>query len=140
MSVEKTIRSYFEAFNAGDVEALAEMYASTTEYRQPFMPTALTTPADVKAFESGMFAGFSDVSVELAWLVAEGDSGAAGAVISAKHTGAMPLPDGGELPATGALIRLETAEHFRVDSSGKIVAHQRYMDSGALMGQLGIGP
>ena len=139
MSAEKTIHSYVEAFNAADVDALADLYAASTEYRQPFAPTALTTPAEVKAFESGMFAGFSDVSVELAWLVAEGDSAAAGAVVTATHTAPMPLPDGGELPATGARVRLETAEHIRVDAAGKIVEHQRYADMAGFMRQLGLG-
>jgi len=138
MSADKTIRSYLEAFNAADLDALADLYAETTDYRQPFLPNALTTPADIKEFESGMFSGFSDVSVELVWLVADGGGAAAGAVVSATHTGAMPLPDGGELPATGRRIRLETAEHLRVDAAGKIVEHQRYMDSGGFMRQLGI--
>ena len=138
MSADKTIRSYLDAFDAADLDALADLYASTTEYRQPFLPDALRTPADIKAFEAGMFAGFSDVSVELVWLVAEGDSAAAGAVVSATHTSPMPLPDGGELPATNKRIRLETAEHIRVDAGGKIVEHQRYADMAGFMRQLGL--
>jgi len=138
MSAEKTIRSYVEAFNAADVDALSELYAATTEYRQPFAPAALTTPAEVKAFEAAMFAGFSDVTVEIEWLVADGDSVAAGAIVSATHTAAMPLPDGGEIPATGTRVRLETAEHMRVDSAGKIVEHQRYGDMAGFLRQLGV--
>jgi predicted ester cyclase len=138
MSAEKTIRSYLEAFNAADLDALADLYAATTDYRQPFQPGSLTTPADIKAFEGGMFSAFSDVSVELAWLVAEGDTAAAGAIVSATHTAAMPMPDGGTLAATNKRVRLETAEHIRVDAAGKIVEHQRYMDTGAFAQQLGI--
>lgn len=138
MSADKTIRSYLDAFNAGDLDALAGLYAAATEYRQPFLPTALTTPAEIKGFESGMFSGFSDVSVEIVWIVAEGDRAAAGAVVHATHTGPMPLPDGGELLATNKRIQLETAEYIRVDAAGKIVEHQRYMDSGGFMRQLGV--
>jgi steroid delta-isomerase-like uncharacterized protein len=138
VSADKTIRSYLEAFNAADPDALAGLYADTTEYRQPFLPDTLTTPADVKAFESGMFSGFSDVSVELVWLVVEGDSAAAGAIVTATHTAPMPLPGGGELAATNKHVRLETAEHIVVDPGGKIIKHQRYTDSADFLRQLGI--
>jgi predicted ester cyclase len=136
MTVEATIRSYADAFNRSDVPGMAAHYAATTDYRQPFLPGALTTPADVEAFESGMFASFSAVKVAVEWLVANGDEGAAGIEVVATHTADMPMPDGTVLPATGVTIELHTAEFVRVDGSGKIVEHRRYLDAASMMAQL----
>jgi predicted ester cyclase len=138
MNAEQTLRAYVDAFNRGDVDALAASYAATTDYVQPFSPVRLTTPAAIKAFEAGMFGGFSDVTVEIEWLVGDGDRAAGGAVIRATHTGTMPLPDGGTLPPTGNRIEIRNADYVRVDSGGKIVEHRRYANPIELMMQLGV--
>ena len=134
----ETIREYAGIFAKGDVDALAALYAAKTDYQQPFAPLPLTTPAEVRAFEAAMFAGFSNISVDIDWLVADGDEGAAGARNRATHTGPMPQPDGGELAATHRTIDLLTAEHLRVDAAGRIVEHRRYMDGAGFMAQLGL--
>ena len=136
MGAESAIRSYVDAFNRADVDALVSHYAPKVTYIQPFAPEPLTSPEAVRAFESAMFAGFSDVSVEIEWLVADGDKGAAGMRVSAVHTADMPLPDGSVLAATGRTITLRTAEHVCVDERGKIVEHERYSDSAAFIAQL----
>jgi predicted ester cyclase len=135
---ERVLRAYSETFEQADVDGLAAMYAARTDYRQPYSPEPLTSPAEVKAFETGMFAAFSDISLEVEWLVTNGDEGAAGVRIRATHTNAMPAPDGGEIPATNRTIELHTAEHIRLDGAGKIVEHRRYMDSGDFFRQLGL--
>ena len=136
MTAEATIRSYVDAFNRSDVAALASHYADKTSFVQPFAPVPLTTPEEVRAFEQGMFDGFSDVHAEVEWLVADGERAAAGVRITAVHTAAMPLPDGTVLSATGRGVDLRTAEHLRVDGDGKIVEHERYVDSASLLRQL----
>ena len=136
MPASETISSYVDAFNRSDLDALSQHYATTTTYTQPFLPTPLTTPAEVKAFESAMFSGFSDVRAEVQWIIADGASAAAGMRVTAVHTADMPLPDGGVLPATGARLVIDTAEHIKVDSHGKIVEHQRYADTGSMLAQL----
>ena len=137
---ERVLRTYAETFSGGDVDGLAAMYAARTDYRQPYSPEPMTSPDAVKAFESGMFAAFSDISLELEWLVGNGSEAAAGAVIRATHTGAMPAPGGAEIPGTQRTVELHTAEHIRIDDAGKIVEHRRYMDSGDFFNQLGLAP
>src|SRR5207244_4043591 len=97
---ERVLRTYAERFGRGDVDSLAAMYAARTDYHQPFSPEPMTSPEAVKDFESAIFAAFSDIVVELEWIVAGGREGAAGARIRATHTSAMPAPGGGEIPAT----------------------------------------
>ena len=135
---ERVLRAYSETFEKADVDGLAAMYAARNDYRQPYSPEPMTSPDAVKAFESGMFAAFSDISLEVEWLVANGDEAAAGVRIRATHSNAMPAPDGGEIPATNRTIVLHTAEHIRVDRAGKIVEHRQYMDSGDFFRQLGL--
>ena len=136
MSAEATMRSYVDAFDRSDIDGLVGHYAPTTSYTQPFAPMPLTSPDQVRAFESGMFAGFSDVHASLEWLVAEGDRAAAGVRITAVHTSPMPTPDGSVIPATGVTIELHTAEHIRTNGDGRIVEHQRYADMAGFMAQL----
>jgi steroid delta-isomerase-like uncharacterized protein len=136
----KVLRSYAETFGGGDVEALAAMYAEQTDYRQPYAPEPMTSPDAVKDFESAMFGAFSDISLDVEWVIADGNEAAAGARIRATHTSALPGPGGGEIPATNRTVDLHTAEHIRVDDAGKIVEHRRYMDSGEFMAQLGLLP
>lgn len=133
---EATIRSYADAFDRADIDDLVAHYAPKTTYIQPFSPQPMTTPDEIRAFEGAMFAGFSDVHVEVEWLIADGDAVAAGVRVSAVHTADMPLPDGSSIPATGRSIVLKTAEHMRVDTDGRIVEHERYMDGAGFMAQL----
>ena len=124
-TAEATFRSYVEAFGREDVDALTDLYAATTDYRQPMAPDVMTTPAAVRAFESGMFSQFHDVTVEVAWLVTAGDVAAAGLTIGATQN------------ESGTRVSLDTAEHLRVDAAGRIVEHRRYTDSAAFFAQLG---
>jgi ketosteroid isomerase-like protein len=133
----QTLHTYRDAFAKGDVDGLAALYAPRTDYRQPATTQLLTTPDAVRAFEAGMFAGFSGITIELDWVIANGNEAAAGARIRATHTGAMPTPDGGAIAATNKTIELQTAEHIRVDDEGKIVEHQRYSDMLGFMAQHG---
>jgi steroid delta-isomerase-like uncharacterized protein len=136
-TAESTLRSYAEAFGAGDIDALVAHYAERTDYRQPFAKVPMTGRAEIADFERGMFSAFSAIELELEWVVGDGNEAAAGAVIRATHTGAMPLPDGSTLPPTNRTIELHTAEHVRVDGSGKILEHQRYADTATLLARLG---
>lgn len=139
MGAEQTLRAYIKAFNRADVDAIAAAYHDETEYRQPFSPVPLTTPEAISAFEGAMFAGFSDVGVEVEWLVANGDRAAAGMTIRATHTGTMPLPDGQSLAPTGRRIEIRNADYMRVNENGRIVEHVRYGNPVELLTQLGIG-
>ena len=139
MNAEEILRTYIESFARADLDALATLYATTTSYRQPMAPTALTTPSEVKEFESGMFALFDDVNVETVWLVADEAQAAAGVVVRARQTGDLPTPDG-VIPAKGARIALEICDHIRVDANGKIVDHQRYSDVAGFIAQLTADP
>src|SRR6516165_3254850 len=124
---EETFRSYLEAFNRGDVPALVSLYAESTEFRNPFSPTPLTSRAAVHAFVAPMFEAYSDMRAEPDGVLVAGDSLATRVTIRARHTGELTQPTGAIQP-TGKTIQLRTAEFFRVDSEGLIAEHERIFD------------
>jgi steroid delta-isomerase-like uncharacterized protein len=136
---EDTLRAYQAAFSRSDVDALAALYAPATTYTNPFNGEApLTSPEAVAAFESPMFAAFSDTSAELDEVIQSGDRVAARVTVRAQHTGDLMTP-AGAVPPTGKSIVLHTAEFLRTDGDGRIVEHHRLFDSGSFMAQLGLG-
>ena len=82
-----------------------------------------------------MFAGFTDVHVEIEWLVTAENMASAGMLVRAVHTADMATP-AGVLTATGNSIAIDSAEFIQVDDDGQIVLHRRYQDTGQLMAQL----
>ena len=135
MNAEQTLRSYADAFNRAALDDLVAHYADVTEYHQPFLPTPLTSPHTIHEFESSMFAAFSDVHVEIEWMVSDGKLASAGMLIRAVHTAEMPTPTG-VLAATGNPIAIASAEFIEIDDAGRIICHRRYQDTGQLMAQL----
>ncbi len=83
MDAEKTARTYLDCFGRADLDGIEALYAPTTNYRQAMLPAALTTPAEIKSFESGLFTLFSDITMKLEWIVSNGEQAAAGIVVEA---------------------------------------------------------
>jgi steroid delta-isomerase-like uncharacterized protein len=136
-AAERVVASYLDAFNRGDLEALAALYAPSTVYVNPFSPRPVTSPSAVRDFETPMFAAFGEVGAEVVEMIADGDRAAARVVIRARHTGELQSP-GGAIPATGNVIELHSAEFVRVDTEGRIVEHHRFFDAAAFLAQLGL--
>ena len=55
------------------------------------------------------------------------------------HTGALPLPDGSEVPPTGKRLKIRGMELVQM-RDGKIVVDNLYYDNMALLAQLGLIP
>jgi steroid delta-isomerase-like uncharacterized protein len=136
VSADVTLKSYLDAFNRSDPAALAALYAPATAYYNPFSPEPLTSPEQVLAFESPMFAAFADTTATPDEVVAEGSRIAARVTVRARHSGALETP-GGRLEATGKTIVLRTAEFMRVDD-GRILEHHRYFDAASFLSQLDV--
>src|SRR2546423_1237189 len=95
---QDTLRSYLDAFNRGDVDGLASLYASSTAYSNPFSPQPVTSPTAVREFEAPLFAAFSAVRAQLEESIVEGDRAAARVVVHAEHTGELQTPAGAVPP------------------------------------------
>jgi steroid delta-isomerase-like uncharacterized protein len=135
VSAEDTFRSYLDAFNRADVDAITLLYAASTSVRNPFSPTPLMTRDEVRAFVSPMFAAYRDVTAVVEDVLTDGRRLAARLRIRARHVGALAAPTG-TVEGTGRLVDMRTAEFLRVDDDGLIVEHERIFDSAAVLAQL----
>jgi steroid delta-isomerase-like uncharacterized protein len=137
VSAKDTFRSYIDAFNRGDVAALAALYAPETTFRNPFSPAPMTTREAVRAFVAPMFSAYSDVTAMVQDMVADDDRVAARLGIRAIHTGLLSRPSG-PVAGTGRRVQMRTAEFLLVDDDGLIVDHERIFDSVVVLAQLGL--
>jgi steroid delta-isomerase-like uncharacterized protein len=134
-AAEETFRSYLEAFNRADVDAIARLYAVATAVHNPFSRTPLTTPDDVRAFVGPMFTAYRDLTASAEDVLTDGTRLAARLRISGRHVGTLTTPTG-TIAGTGRHVEMRTAEFLRVDDDGLIVEHERIFDRAAVLAQL----
>ena len=128
---------YVERYNAGDLDAVMELYAEDA----------------VQIMPEGTFEGRSAIRERLArdlvacpdiaWtvlsFVEQGDSFADEWTFEGTHTGPFPLPDGTELPPTGRRVEIRGMELVQM-RDGRIVVDNLYYDNLASLVQLGLIP
>jgi steroid delta-isomerase-like uncharacterized protein len=131
----KLLERYVELYNAGDLDAVMDLYAEDA----------------VQIMPEGTFEGRSAISERLArdlvacpdiaWtvlsFVEQGDTFADEWTFVATHTGPFALPDGKELPPTGKRVELRGMELVQM-RDGKIVVDNLYYDNMAVLAQLGL--
>jgi len=136
MTAEQTFTTYLQAFNRGDVAAMAGMYAPETRFVNPFSPEPLRTPAAILAFVSSMFGAYDQLGAEVLDQVTTESRVAARLRMGGRQTGTLASPDGGAYEASGREVSVLTAEFFTVDDAGRITEHVRFFDTGALVAQV----
>jgi steroid delta-isomerase-like uncharacterized protein len=82
---------------------------------------------------------FSDISMETAQLIEEGDVFVVEWVWRAMNTGPLTMPDGTEIPATHKAMELPGVSVSSV-RDGKITSQRDYLDNASMMTQLGLLP
>lgn len=89
----------------------------------------------IRAFLEGTLAGWPDLQLDVAQVVAEGDWVMGRCVVTATHTTAVM-----GVPPTGKSVTTTFWDLHRFDDAGLIVQTWNLMDSLALMHQLGLLP
>ena len=82
---------------------------------------------------------FPDDIVEISRVIEEGDTVVLEWRERGTNTGALPMPDGTELPATGKTVEMTGATVSTI-RAGKYSALNAYYDSADVMRQLGLMP
>lgn len=136
-STSPIVQKLVRAWNSGDVAAIAALYAPDTRMHHPFTPAPLAGREAVRAFEGGMFAAFDQIEWSATHVIEKGDELALEFRVTARHCAPMPTPKG-TIPATHKRVDLRGVSLFRLDARGEIAEERRYLDSGALMAQLGL--
>ena len=126
-----------QLYNAGDVEGLVNLYTEDA---------TLVTPDGTFEGRAGIHEAFSrdksafpDHAVTRDAIVEQGDTLADEWTMLATHSGPLVMPDGTELPPTGARIEIKGMELVQ-HRDGKIAVHHMYYDNMAVAGQLGLLP
>ncbi len=126
------VRRYYQEAT-GDLSGIDQIVAS--DFVDHHFPSDMPPgPAGVRKFFT-QFAGsaFSDMRIEIDFLLAEGDKVDCHFVFHARHTGAM-----GDIPPRGNAIHLPAISTFRI-ADGKLAEAWEIFDSNTLLQQMQAG-
>jgi steroid delta-isomerase-like uncharacterized protein len=137
MSAKELLHRNVAAWNSRDRAAYVSTYADDC---------SLTSPDGggkgleaVGAFYDTSVGAFPDNRVRIIALAEGGELLAEEGTLTGTNTGPIPMPDGTELPATGAAVELPyCAMHVVRDE--RILESRYYWDRMAMLGQLGLLP
>jgi steroid delta-isomerase-like uncharacterized protein len=127
------VDEWIQAWNTHDVGAAITLVAGDYKRRQPGAPD-IDGPDAQRAYMEMIFNAFPDIHVEELHRVADGDLVAIRAILTGTHRGELS-----GIPATGATVRFEAQELYRV-RDGKIAEQFVLLDTLGLMQQLGVIP
>jgi steroid delta-isomerase-like uncharacterized protein len=138
VSVEQDVaQKQYASIRKRNWEALAALYDPLVHYSDPDVDLTGREKAVERARQ--LEAPFSDARLDVSFLPAGEGFAIAEWTYSAVNRGALTLPDGVDLPATGKRIRLPGISVFRIEA-GLVVEERSYWDNAALYSQLGVLP
>jgi steroid delta-isomerase-like uncharacterized protein len=126
-----------KAFAAGP-EAFADLFADDAVQHHPLFPEPMVGRAAIQQMEATMFAGFSEVHLEVRRVTEQGDVACIETDITAVNTNDLTLPDGTTIPATGRTVQIAAAVVATLDAEGRITEAHRYEDGLSFLRQLGL--
>ncbi len=137
MTNRELLDYYVEVYNAGDLDAVMDLYA---EDSVQLMPDGIFQGrSTIRERLAQELNAFSDIAHRVESFVDDGDSFADEWTFVGTHTSPLRLPDGTELPATGKRLEIRGMEFVQM-RDGKIVVDNLYYDNVAVLAQLGLVP
>jgi steroid delta-isomerase-like uncharacterized protein len=128
---------YVERYNAGDLDAVMELYA---EDAVQIMPDGTFEGRDtIRARLAQDLVAVPDAVHTVRSFVEQGDSFADEWTFVGTQTGPFLLPDGTELPPTGKRVEVKGMEFVQM-RDGKIIVDNLYYDYLGIAAQLGLIP
>jgi steroid delta-isomerase-like uncharacterized protein len=126
-----------DAFNAHDVEAVADLYAAEAVLHDPQQPEPVHGRDAIREGYAEMFRSFPDMRVNILNRHVEGDLMMYEIRLIGTNKGPIPSP-GGDIPPTGRSIDLPAAVFADLDGDGRFRDTRRYYDVAEMMRQLGL--
>jgi steroid delta-isomerase-like uncharacterized protein len=133
----KLLDRYVEWYNAGDLDAVMDLYAEDAVQLMP--DGTFEGRSAIRERLAQELNGFSDVAHRVESFVEQGNAFADEWTFVGTHTGAVALPDGSRLPPTAKRVEIRGMEFVQV-RDGKIVIDNLYYDNMAVLAQLGLVP
>jgi steroid delta-isomerase-like uncharacterized protein len=135
MSANRKLLDYYvERYNAGDLDAVMDLYAEDAVQLMP--DGTYEGRSAIRERLAQELNGFSDVAHRVESFVDQGDAFADEWTFAGTHTGPLALPDGSRLPPTGQHVEVKGMEFVQM-REGKIVVDNLYYDTTASRSQLG---
>jgi steroid delta-isomerase-like uncharacterized protein len=132
MDTLAAVRRYFDAWNARSADAILASLAEGGTYQDPGTGGPISGEA-IRAYVTGLWSAFPDLSFEDAGLAPTGPASAAAQwIMRGTNTGSMR-----GLPPTGKTVELHGADFFTL-RDGKVATVAGYFDTSALPRQLGL--
>jgi uncharacterized protein (TIGR02246 family) len=125
-----------EAVRTGDAQAIAACYAEDAVAETPDAGRLSGRDAIVE-YMLTFATAFTDMDFEMIASAEIGDTAVDEGFLLGKHTGVLPLPDGGEVAPTGRSMRVRECDVIDV-AGGVAVSHRFYFDQLDFLGQLGL--
>ncbi|MGY1785552.1 ester cyclase [Geodermatophilus sp. SYSU D00698] len=133
--VQERVRLFEQACNAEGLEAYAALLAADVRSRTG--DVTVTGRDAVVRFMTAVRTTFPDFSVTFTHVLVSGDEVAAEIVERGTHRGPLVLPDR-TVPPTGRRVEWQAATFFRYGEDGLIRVIRDYLDTAALLRQLGV--
>jgi predicted ester cyclase len=134
MSSEEVVRRMFEAFAAGDEEALRDVSDDEIEFVDP--AASGSSVDEWLAYNRPFSTAFPDGTMTIENQVISGDTVVSEVRYAGTHSGPLTTPQG-EVPPTDNRIDIRGCSVTRVEG-GKIVSHHGYFDRRQFLAQLGL--
>ena len=136
---KKLLDRYVERYNAGDLDAVMDLYAEDAVQGMP--DGTFEGRSAIRDRLAQELEAIPDVTHTVVSFVEEGDAFCDEWTFVGTHTGGpLTLPNGETVPATGKRVEVRGMEIVRVNSEGKIVLNTLYYDNLAVAVQLGLVP
>jgi len=137
MTNKELLDRYVERYNAGDLDAVMDLYA---EDAVQGMPDGIFEGKEaIRERLARELEAIPDVTHTVVSFVDQGDAFCDEWTFVGTHTGGpLTLPNGDVLPATGKPIEIRGMEIVRVNQDGRIVLNTLYYDNLAVAVQLGL--
>ena len=133
-TTKQMIEHAVELYNAGDVDAFLDLYADDAVLTLP-EGTFRRREAIRRSFVE-QWTGFPDSHISAELIVAEGDTIAEEFTYQGTNTGPVAMPDGSTLPASGRHVEMKAMQLIET-RAGKVVRHDIFLDTGAMVEQMG---
>jgi steroid delta-isomerase-like uncharacterized protein len=130
----KLLDHYVERYNAGDLDAVMDLYAEDAVQLMP--DGTFEGRSAIRERLAQELNAFTDVAHRVESFVDQGEAFADEWTFVGTHTGPLALPDGGQLPPTGRRVEIRGMEFVQM-RDGKIVADNLYYDTTAVLAQFG---
>lgn len=136
MSPEKTIRSFYDAVSAHDVEKVLTFFADEGHFNDVSTQHDFKGKKELRGMVENWFKALPDIKLKVSNLIGSGDIYCTELAVVGTHTGPLAGGPAGVIPASGKKVNVPSCDVIRL-KNGKIQSLNCYFAGNVLLGQIG---